>query len=138
MLTTSVVIRPQACVQEHFRLLKFCPCFLHVSSLCATLPFYDRSLRLLFFTNEMNLKMPRYRYSAGLSYTNRSFSCCLTASTHFLGIPIKCTSGATSTHFKTTHDVGRRLFQISSLCVHEFFDVCRLKRPINRGGRTFV
>ena len=98
MFIKSVVISPLACVREHCRSLQFCPCVkvLHVSSLYTTLPLYGRSLRLLLFTNETNVKMPRCRFSVRLSYTPRSFSCCLTASTRCLDIPIKWTTGASS------------------------------------------
>jgi hypothetical protein len=140
MFIKSVVIRPLACVQEHCRPLQFCMCvtILHVFSLSTTFPLYGRSLRLLLFTHETNVKMPRCRFSARLSYSHRSFSCCLTASTHCLDIPIKWTTGASSKSFQKTHEDGRRLFKTSSLCVHELCDLCRLKHPINHGGRKCV
>jgi hypothetical protein len=120
--------------------LQFCPWVeaLHVSSFSTTLPLYGRSLRLLLFTNETNVKTPRCRFSAWLSYTRRSVSCCLTASTHCPDIPIKWTTGTSSTSFHKTREDGGSLFKTSNLCVHELYDERGLKHPINHGGRKCV
>jgi len=72
------------------------------------------------------------------THTRRRFSCCLTASTYCLDIPIKRTTGASSTSLKKIHGDGRRLLKTSSLLFHKLYDVCRLKYPVNHGGQKCV
>ena len=101
-IITSVVIRPLAFVQyrntanpySSVRVLK------HFTFLRSTPPCRFMAVLFVFYSSQTNVKMPRCRFSTRLSYTHRSFSSCLTASTHCLDVPRKWTTGASSTSLK--------------------------------------